>query len=145
MTPEVREPAPGPATVARSARARPWGATSLILECATRMRDTVAPVCLGAIERPIGCLEKVGESPAWIDRHRYADADRCRHLVRAGLQRRRLQVRANALGDGEPLDERRARKERGEFFPAEPAKRSSGRIAAVAAPQKATRTRSPTL
>jgi hypothetical protein len=45
------------------------GATSLILGYATRMLDTVAPVCLGTTERPIGGLENVGQIPARIDRH----------------------------------------------------------------------------
>jgi hypothetical protein len=38
-------------------------ATSLILGYAIRMLDTVAPVCLGTIERAIGRLDNVGEIP----------------------------------------------------------------------------------
>jgi hypothetical protein len=41
--------------------------TLLIIGHATRMLDTVAPVCLGTIERPFSCLDDVGEVPARID------------------------------------------------------------------------------
>jgi hypothetical protein len=54
------------------------GGTSQILRYTTRLLDTVAPVRLCTIERPIGGLDHVGEIPAWIDRHCYSDADRCR-------------------------------------------------------------------
>jgi hypothetical protein len=55
----------------------------LILWYAIRTLHTVAPVCLCAIERPIRCLDKVGETLARIDRHCYPDADRCRQYIRA--------------------------------------------------------------
>jgi hypothetical protein len=31
--------------------------------------DAVAPICLGTIERPIGCHEQASEVPILIDRH----------------------------------------------------------------------------
>jgi hypothetical protein len=69
-----------------------YGNQLRILAYATRMLDTVAPVCLGTIKRLIGCLENVGEIPAWIDRYCYSDADRRRQCFCANLQRCRLEV-----------------------------------------------------
>jgi hypothetical protein len=56
------------------------------------MLDTIAPVCLGTVKRPIRDLEKVCEFPAWINRDCYSDADGCRQRIRSELQRCRLEV-----------------------------------------------------
>ena len=85
------------------------------------MLYAIAPVRLGAVERPIGFRNQSGEILIRIRRNRRPDADGYRWRVAAELQRCDLEVATNSLRDLEPSVERRIGEQAGKFLAPDPA------------------------